>query len=450
MKTPLNIAVLKNIPDFIREDYPAYVEFIKAYYEYLNQYEKRNLEDIRDIDRTLEGFINYFKAELDVYGETSYDYIDQALLLRKIKQVFVAKGTPAAYEFLFKILYGKTTYITYPWDNVLKASDGKWQRDIAIFVQNLLPEDQVESSIASALGNYIYIVGPNRKVKVLVNSITQYRDNIYEVFIDRNYYGNIGIGENVEFNGQVVGITVPTVVKYYIENPGIGYKLGDLLLNTTVSNGITISHLVKVTQVSPTGGIEKISIVTFGAGYTTDFYLYRANVQGTEKSNFKVVKNTTTTLLDIPNDSFIDQYLEYGSVFRPNYWTTSNEVSTDGNNSYSSVGYTGEQVTQFSIETINQQQTSEYTLIRFEIGAVAKYEGYYSKNDGFLSDEIRLQDSKYWQKFSYVIHLDDKLSNYKSLVMSYLHPAGTAMFGSYDVVNVFNENSLSVTMDVIT
>jgi len=449
MKTPLNISVLKNIPDFIREDYPAYVEFIKAYYEYLNQYEKRNLEDIRDIDRTLEGFIEYFKAELDVYGETSYDYIDQALLLRKIKQVFVAKGTPAAYEFLFKIIYGRSTYITYPWDSVLRASDGKWQRDVSIFAKSLIPQSQTQEAITDAVGNYIYIVGPNRKLKVLVKSVRLYRDDIYEVFIDRNYYGNIGVNENIELNGVVVGTIVPTVVKYYVENAGIGYKVGDVLSNTTISNGVSVTQLLKITQVSSTGGVEKLEVIQYGAGYTTDFYLYRANIQGAEKSNFTVVKNAST-LLNIPNDSFIDQYLEYGSVNRPNYWTTTNEVGTDGINSYSSTSYAGQQVTQFSFEIINQEAASEYTLIRFEIGAVAKYAGYYSKNDGFLSDEIRLQDSKYWQKYSYVVHLDDKLSNYKSLIMTYLHPAGTAMFGSYDVVNVFDENSLSVSMDVVT
>lgn len=447
MKTPLNISVLKNIPDFIREDYPAYVEFIKAYYEYLNQYENRNLEDLRDLDKTLDSFIQYFKTELDIFGETSYDHIDEAFLLRKIKQVFVAKGTPAAYEFLFKILYGRSTYITYPWDQVLKPSDGKWQRDESIFVQNLLPESEVESSISSALGNYIYIIGPNRKVKVLVKNIRLYKPGYYEVFIDRNYYGDIGINQNVELDGKVVAVTIPTVVKYYVEKPGIGYKVGDLLTNTTVSNGVSITQLIKVTQVNDTGGIEKLEIIKFGAGYTSDFYLYRANVQGVEKSNFEVIKNASS-VLNIPNDSVIDQYLEYGSVFKPNYWDITNELTDDGKNSYTAVGYVGEQVTQFSVETINQEEVTEYTLIRFEVGALAKYRGYYSRNDGFLSDEIRLQDSKYWQKFSYVIHLDDKLSNYKSLIKTYLHPAGTAMFGSYDVVNVFDENSLSVTMDV--
>lgn len=449
MKTPLNISVLKNIPDFIREDYPAYVEFIKAYYEYVNQYEKRNLEDLKDIDRTLDDFIQYFKAELDVYGQTNYDYIDSALLLRNIKQVFVAKGTPAAYEFLFKIIYGRSTYITYPWDSVLRASDGKWQRDVSIFAKSLIPQSQTQEAITDAVGNYIYIVGPNRKIKVLVKSVRLYRDDIYEVFIDRNYYGNIGVNENIELNGAVVGIIVPTVVKYYVENAGIGYKVGDVLSNTTISNGVSVTQLLKITQVSSTGGVEKLEVIQYGAGYTTDFYLYRANIQGAEKSNFTVVKNAST-LLNIPNDSFIDQYLEYGSVNRPNYWTTTNEVGTNGINSYSSTSYAGQQVTQFSFETINQEAASEYTLIRFEIGAVAKYAGYYSKNDGFLSDEIRLQDSKYWQKYSYVIHLDDKLSNYKSLIMTYLHPAGTALFGSYDVVNVFDENSLSVSMDVVT
>ena len=69
--------------------------------------------------------------------------------------------------------------------------------------------------------------------------------------------------------------------------------------------------------------------------------------------------------------------------------------------------------------------------------AVAKYKGYYIKNDGFLDDEIYIQDSRYWQKYSYVISSDVDIDKYKTLLKSLLHPAGTAMFGEYLVKSTF-------------
>ena len=63
--TPIDLKsiVSKQIPEFAREDYPLFVAFVEAYYEYLDTYEKRNLTSIRDIDETLDEYVQYFKNE---------------------------------------------------------------------------------------------------------------------------------------------------------------------------------------------------------------------------------------------------------------------------------------------------------------------------------------------------------------------------------------------------
>jgi hypothetical protein len=48
-----------------------------------------------------------------------------------------------------------------------------------------------------------------------------------------------------------------------------------------------------------------------------------------------------------------------------------------------------------------------------------------------------IQDSYRYQKYSYLITVDEKLEAYKSLIKSYLHPAGTALFGEYQIQNNF-------------
>ena len=91
MTIKLKSIVSKQIPEFAREDYPTFVAFIEAYYEYLDQYEKRDLTELRDVDLTLDSFVQFFKNELDIFGD-NYTYVDQRLLLRKVKQLAVAKG----------------------------------------------------------------------------------------------------------------------------------------------------------------------------------------------------------------------------------------------------------------------------------------------------------------------------------------------------------------------
>jgi hypothetical protein len=46
-----------------------------------------------------------------------------------------------------------------------------------------------------------------------------------------------------------------------------------------------------------------------------------------------------------------------------------------------------------------------------------------------------IQDSKYYQSFSYVIKVDELFDSYKSIVKNILHPAGTEVFSEYTINN---------------
>lgn len=420
MTINLKTIVSKQIPEFAREDYPLFVAFIEAYYEYVDQYEKRDLTELRDIDQTLDSFIQFFKNELDIFGD-SYSFINQKLLLRKIKQVFVAKGVESSYKFLFKLLYDKVAEISYPWDSVLKASDGKWQQEMSIFV------DFTSGSPETLVGNRISLAGTNISIKVFIERVKFIRGNIWEVFISKNYYGNILVGYTLSYNG-VQGSIIPTTVSYTVVQPSTGYKIGDLITGTTISNGITITQLLKVTRVNSTGGVMNVQTVRFGCGYGSSFYLLQSRGAVTTTSTLTIDKDTTRQY-SLPNDSFIDKYSDSGYVVNPDYMDTAMTDPT----------YVGTFLREFYEESLSGQGLNpDYLLIRFDIGAVAKYQGHYNSNDGFLDDDIFLQDSYRWQKFSYLITVDEKLEKYKSLIKSYLHPAGTALFGEYQIQNTYS------------
>lgn len=480
MSIKLKSVISKQIPEFVRDDHPAFVQFLEAYYEFLDQTEKRNLIDIRDLDNTLDAFITNIKAELNIYGESEYPYVDKILFIRKVKEIFTAKGSEAAYKFLFKVLFDKPVSISYPWDSVLKCSDGKWKQDISLFVN-------VTSGSPTILpGSKVSIIGNSKKVKVYVERYQHVRDNIYEVFIDKNFYGIINIGDIIQING-FVGEIIPTTVSYTIENPGSGYRVGDLLTGTTIANGVTITQLLKVTKVDADGGIKSIVNVTYGCGYTADFFLLTSNTTIIKNSSIRIdrdITEQTQTIFnstdltggsgvvdlpndptnsldlaytvvqnqfDIPNDSQIEKYTDYGEIINPNYWITETTDNLDtpyaGAESYSESTYAGTFLRQFYTETITGQNNTDYTLIRFNIGAVARYQGHWTTNDGFLSDNIYLQDSKYYQKYSYLVTIDERLQDYKSILLSYLHPAGVALFGEYQMQHAFVTN-LSASVEV--
>ena len=71
--------------------------------------------------------------------------------------------------------------------------------------------------------------------------------------------------------------------------------------------------------------------------------------------------------------------------------------------------------------------------------------GYYVNNKGFLSDTMYLQDSVYYQEFSYEIAVPRMLDTYKSIVIDLIHPVGMSLFGKFAVSSkVVGQKSLPV------
>jgi hypothetical protein len=420
----LQSIVSKQLPEFVREDFPVFVTFLKKYYEYLETIDSRNIEDLRDIDKTADEYIQYFNNEFAFLNSPDFSTanIDPRLYLRKSKQIFNSKGSEDAFKFLFRVLYNKNVDVTYPWDSVLKTSDGKWNQDTSIFV------NVTSGNVNSLIGNQVTVYGTNTRVKVTVDRISNVRDNIYEIFINKNFYGNISINDTIKFNG-VTGTVGSTISGYSIENPGKGYRVGDLIRGSEVFNNITINQLIKVTKVDSNGGILKVQPIEFGTGYANDFYLLalKENQTVVAQSSLSAYKDGNLQYF-IPDDSAIDKYTEYGYMSKPNVWDINYAEATSA----------GEVIEQFSyITPTNQPINIEYALIKFNIGAVARYQGYYSTNDGFLDDTIKLQDSKYYQKYSYQLTVDEALSSYKNYIMTVMHAAGMKLFSEYQIQNQY-------------
>ena len=53
----------------------------------------------------------------------------------------------------------------------------------------------------------------------------------------------------------------------------------------------------------------------------------------------------------------------------------------------------------------------------------------YLTNDGFLSDKMKLQDSYFYQKFSYVIRTGNNVDKWREVYNKLVHPSGFIFFG---------------------
>jgi len=266
----LSRIVAQQLPEFIREDYPTFVAFLEAYYEYMETQDV-NLYDVRDIDKTLDRFIDYFQREVapnaikTPYGRPRHD-------LAHIKDQHLAKGSEQSYKLLFRLMFNKNVTVQYPGKQMLRASDGKWNQDVSIFarVNAGSPNDIV--------GRLVDVITPNRIIRVLVDRrqdvevevdrVVQISPDTYEFYIDRRFFGDISVGDRLRYEGIFDATIVATTSKISIQQKGKGFKVGQLY---NIKNGQGAGSVLKIKSIDANGGINSAEFVKYGIGYETDF-----------------------------------------------------------------------------------------------------------------------------------------------------------------------------------
>ena len=317
-KIQVTTALERQLPEFIREDYKTFVKFVEAYYEFLGETNRRNLEDIRSIDRTLDEFVSKFKTELAAIFPT-HDIPNERVFLENISDFYNSRGSVESYKLLFRILFNKDSDIFYPSTQILKASDGKWTQEKSLFVK------AISGNLFALKGQIIKLKTSKKILDIFSPNVVLYRNDVYEVFIDKQYYNDIVIGDTVEFNGAT-GIILPCPVKYKITKEGAGFEVGSIYnLPTATGNGST----VKITRVGSFGEIKSLQIIGFGLDYESDFYAQLSNKSSQALAFYHPI---TQYIAGAPRDPLLSPTATYG-------FPTENPPSQDVVSDYISYGY---------------------------------------------------------------------------------------------------------------
>ena len=135
-----SLLVNHQVPEFVREEYPLFINFLEAYYEYLEQKQGTQLNDltakskdlryISDVDDSIDDFeINFFNTYASLVPRDVL--VDKAALIKNILPLYLSTGSEASFKLLYRFMFGQELQVTYPKNNVLRASDGKWEIEIA-------------------------------------------------------------------------------------------------------------------------------------------------------------------------------------------------------------------------------------------------------------------------------------------------------------------------------
>ena len=433
-RTKLSSVVSRQIPEFIREDYPTFVAFVEAYYKYL-QDQGVDLSAVKDIDQTLEQFVVEFKRELAhnlpaIQG-------DERFILTKIKDQYLAKGSESSYKLLFRLLFGKKVELSYPGTQMLRASDGRWNQEISVFakVDFGQPQDIVGKLVDIQTSTRLIRVLVDRKEELVgeVDRIVALGGNIYEFFLDKKFFGILKPTDKIKYKDTFQATILPATQTPKITQAGKNFRIGQVF---EVKSGTGTGALLKVTAVDDDNGIKYAEFIKFGIGYNADFAVSLLASNTVNAAQLLVASASSSRSGD--NLAIGDRTLGFDEQ---GYVNLGDYITTD----YVDGTFAGSIIREFSLSYRNAQTASDDpAIIEVNLGALVRYPGYFTSNAGFLDDSIFIQDSKYYQAFSYVIRIDERLDSYKSAVKTMLHPAGMALFGEYNITNNIN---LSVALE---
>lgn len=427
IKEKLSQIVGSQLPEFIQNDFPTFVAFIESYYKFIEQdqgaYELlQNAKSYADVDTTIPSFIQYFLTNYAKDIPVSV-LADKKILVKKIKDLYESKGSELSFKLLFRIMFDRNVSVRYPYENVLRASDGKWQQKISLRLETVSGDrSNLENKTLRYVSNGILFNTQIEKTKILTSTLI-------EVFLNPNQIApSYALNDNVEIYNDgtllFVGKIKPTIVSYSIAVSGTDFKVGQIF-TITFSGGV--GTLIKITGVNTNGGVTSLQFINYGYGYPESPSSFSVELDATK--NISETSDILTTLTQgFGSSGVIEQVSAYNPSSPARYFDT-DYVVTD----YTGISDTRtfNNSTFFAPVSIGTTKPESTASIIFNIGTLGKYPGSYFKNDGFLSEaDVRLEDDKLYQPFAYQTQTELDITEFFSFVKLLVHPAGQKLFNN--------------------
>ena len=222
---------------------------------------------------------------------------------------------------------------------------------------------------------------------------------LYEPYMYRTDGTINGENESILANPSVGNNIIANVVAV---NSGKGYVDGEPVI-AYLSNGLT-----PLVIFNPGTGYSNGDVILFSGGGTT-----------AQASGYVTTDNTgAITAANFNN----------GGASSGSGYTSLPTIRVKSKNGTGAVLTT-------SIQEFNTFSQVSGKVVKLGVG---KKPGYWSTTKGFLDSDKYIQDSYYYQDFSYVIKVAATLDKYSNILYNTFHPSGTELFGEFYQLNSAN------------
>ena len=514
----------------------------------------QQLLELANVDSTIFKFLDNFRdAFLDGVVDNLDAGVDKRKLTKNIRDLYVSKGTRKGHELFFRLLFNDDAVISYPNEQMFRASDGVWTtrrimrvQETAGNVEELIGQTvtgltsgataipvstigireaftdivEIEIDIDTQTGTFV----SGETVQGISNISDQ--DVSFTVFsvivdadvstTDEGQYYTVGQQVNISSAGSQTASAVintvgsGTVTSVAIDDAGSNYAIGDAInFDNTGTDGVGISAEVKVvggavapeagdvaeygmalddhivledaTQIEQNdsyhgtkivledqtfvdlgvsaekGSITDIRLINGGFGYTKLPTV--SSITTSSGSGAKLLPISTGGIGSVKDIEITNFGFNYSSA--PTFNAFRHAIIKDITGTFSIgdvlTSHTGT-VTAFdstrqllSINTTanlsngNSVTTSgaSATIVQVDtptitpaVGTIATTSGEFLTERGKVSSDImRIQDSNYYQDYSYVVRVGESINTWRNAIKRTVHPAGWAVFGEVSIVS---------------
>lgn len=445
MSTDLKTSLFINrqLPEFIRDEYPVFETFLEAYYEFLEQgreqsgnfdliTESKKFRDIQDVDKSIDDFEIYF---METYASFFPEDIEvtKEFLIKNVRPLYLSKGTENSFKLLFRLLFNEDIKYSRPSENILKVSDGDWKVEKKFKTYKIIKTEYISNG-SNKKFDLLYKIGYS-DIEVYFDSVLQ-NSNLYYVELEKqkiNFYtapsNNVTITinyknfENLNIslfkNRQIVGQTseATLIVEKVLEETILGTKLlsfffddkkyignfrraEDVIINTYNQ----YNQLVKV-RLESISVLDTINVVDGGAGYNVGD---QVTIVGGEIPAAAIVKEIGSigNVISILVTNLGKDFLEVPDC-NLNYKGSGNAILSG--------------VLSDPIEILPGAYVSEKSLISTE--------------------SIRVQSQNFYHNYSYAISTQIEFDRYKNIFKKIIHPSGFREYNIWNYKNLIsNEN----------
>jgi hypothetical protein len=440
----LSLLVANHFPEHIVESYPEFIEFIEAYYEWMENNKEvtnvlKTLLSNQDVDTASPG-----SAVLELSSGSGQYQIDEIVFQGISLAEAIARGRVLSQE------NGKleVTDIIGSFNTGFGAVNG-----VTSEASYLITEvDFLSSTINDFIRWFRVEFIPNIPKEVITDprKFIKHSRQFYKAKGTQKSYKllfRILFNENVEFYYPWTDMIRADDAKWI--------EPKTLKVRALVGNPFQlIGRRIRGTSSFSSALVEDVVSFTAGPSTIYELILNRTSISGvfqpTENIQLEDGSVIATVSAIVAGVNIVDAGEGYsvGDVIEFQTFST----GTGAQAKVTSVGPNGEIQ---KIEMINfgvDYNISTPPFVIFPptatpavgtaiLGSLATYPGFFLNDDGMPDTTKYLQDGHFYQQFSYVLRVNQSIDQYRDVVKKLVHPSGLVFFGQLLNIILFNASS---------